>query len=355
MKRLAVIVWVCCVCVIAMTCAAAEPAAPAKPVEVPDPYEAVKAADPMDADHGGELFLKGWAYDVGVGAEKDVEKAKEFYTQAAAAGNFRAKERLQALNGGVDPRNDAFRAMEMHIYSMRQLADKGDIGGMAHQVEAYEKAEGGVVPHDPKKIAYWQGRQLEAYEKQAAAGDAASMCVAGQYYLLGLGTKVNSEKAADCFEKSYKGGTVEAGLRLADLYAKGDGVKKDPAKARELYQACADKDDPIACWRLAEVIEKDMTDPKRDEKAAALYKKAFDILSKDERKRGIGLQVASEKRWLMYRAYAEGKGTEKDMDKALDWVSQAYAWGYPGADKVMVELKRKLQADKAAKATPKTD
>ena len=78
-------------------------------------------------------------------------------------------------------------------------------------------------------------------------------------------------------------------------------------------------------------------------------------LSKDERKRGIGILVAPEKRWLMYRAYAEGKGTEKDMDKALDWVSQAYAWSYSGADHGMVELKKKLQADKAAKAAPKAE
>ncbi len=308
MDRLAAIVSVCCVCMVAMACAAAEHAAPVRNAKAPDPYEAVKAADPLDADHGGELFLKGWACDVGIGAEKDVEKAKEFYARAAAAGNFRARERLQALNGGKDPRSDAFRAMEKHIYSMRQLADKGNLNGMGHQIEAYEKGEGGVVPRDPRKVAYWQGRQLEVYEKRAADGDAVAMCLAAQHYLLGLGTKVDYARAADYFEKSYKGGVVESGLRLGDLYARGEGVKKDPAKAGKLYQACADKGDPIAIWRLAEVIENDKADARRDEKAAALYKRAFDILSKDQRKRGVGMQVGREKRWLMYRMYAEGKG-----------------------------------------------
>ncbi len=328
---------------------------PARPAEAPDPYEAVKAADPLDEDYGGGLFLKGWAYDVGIGAEMDADKAREFYAQAAAAGNFRARERLQALNGGKDPRSDAFRAMEKHIYSMRQLADKGDLNGMGHQVEAYEKGEGGVVPRDPRKVAYWQGRALEVYEKRAADGDAVAMCMAAQHCLLGLGTNVNYEKAADFFEKSYEAGIVESGLRLGDLCATGDGVKKDPKKARELYQACADKGDPIAIWRLAEITENDKTDPKRDAEAAALYKRAFEILSVDERKRGVGMQVGPEKRWLMYRMYAEGKGTEKDLDKALDWAGQATAWRYPGAREVMLELRRKLEADRAAGAAKKAD
>ena len=44
------------------------------------------------------MWNVGNFYEIGIGVTKDLNKAKEWYTKAAAQGNVRAQEKLDTLN-----------------------------------------------------------------------------------------------------------------------------------------------------------------------------------------------------------------------------------------------------------------
>ncbi|MBU0752605.1 MAG: sel1 repeat family protein [Gammaproteobacteria bacterium] len=84
----------------------------------------------------------------------------------------------------------------------------------------------------------------------AAAGDARGSFLLGVMIQNGQGVAANSGEAAALYEKAVQGGVVGAFSKLAQLYARGDGVAKDLAKALALARRGAQAGDPEATFFL---------------------------------------------------------------------------------------------------------
>lgn len=72
-------------------------------------------------------------------------------------------------------------------------------------------------------------------------------------------------------------GDMAAQTWLAERYRRGDGVPKDLARARALYEPAADAGEVVACRELAKLLEKGGGGPADRARAQALYEEAAEL------------------------------------------------------------------------------
>ena len=70
-------------------------------------------------------------------------------------------------------------------------------------------------------------------EREAAEGNVEAMFQLGSIYISGDGVERNPARAKEWFEKAAVVGSPKAMRRLAGMYTAGDGVEKDSVKAKE--------------------------------------------------------------------------------------------------------------------------
>lgn len=101
-------------------------------------------------------------------------------------------------------------------------------------------------------------RAILVYQKGCDGGDPGACANAGRLILLGFGAAMDADKALALFEK---GCAMDIGrdtcAQLAARYEKGDGVKKDPKKARDYWTQACDKKDHAACKKAGKPPPKD--------------------------------------------------------------------------------------------------
>jgi len=95
------------------------------------------------------------------------------------------------------------------------------------------------------------------------------------------------------------------------MYRDGKGVSKDTARAMEWFGRYSDASNGIGNAEYCEFIL-GSDDPE-------LHKEAWRLCNE-----GYSDTSASVYCGLIARMYRDGKGTEKDMDKALEWMERAY-------------------------------
>lgn len=76
-------------------------------------------------------------------------------------------------------------------------------------------------------------------EKAAAAGNAAAQNYLGAIYAKGQGVEQNYAKAHEWYQKAAEAGNANAKFNLGSFYYHGHGVKQDYDKAREWFQKAA--------------------------------------------------------------------------------------------------------------------
>ena len=158
--------------------------------------------------------------------------------------------------------------------------------------------------------------------KAAEKGDALAQLYVAQDYANGLGVDRDPEKAAEWYAKAARQGLASAQDALGMAYEKGTGVAQDPEKAAELYREAAGQGYAMAQFHLGKLYE-DGRGVARDFAAAAdLYRKAAEQGSK-EAQCNLG---------VLYRdgtgVYYRGRGTEVDYPKAVEWLAKAADRGF---------------------------
>jgi len=98
----------------------------------------------------------------------------------------------------------------------------------------------------------------------------------GKLYANGDGVTQDYAKARELYEKAADKGDAVAMTNLGTLYANGDGVTQDYAKARELYEKAADKGDAVAMFNLGALYANGDGVTQDDAKAREWFKKAAD-------------------------------------------------------------------------------
>lgn len=87
----------------------------------------------------------------------------------------------------------------------------------------------------------------------------------------------NHAAALAIFERQYALGHLEAGFRLADLYARGQGVPVQPGKVFEIFSDLAERGEPMGFHSVGLCHEHGVGVPVDYAKAAATYRRAADV------------------------------------------------------------------------------
>lgn len=140
----------------------------------------------------------------------------------------------------------------------------------------------------------------------------------GKCYCYGLGTEIDEEQAAVWFEKSALAGNKYAAFSLANLYYYGKGVEQSYESAFKWYQAAARKGQPFATYAIAQMYERGEYVEKNSTEAYEHYKSALAGLLSLEKK-----NADDNLRYKIGKMYLDGKGTEVDAVKAVEYFKLA--------------------------------
>jgi TPR repeat protein len=178
--------------------------------------------------------------------------------------------------------NAQYYAGVMYIFGRGKIAKDGARGcayeekAAAHRADAmhlvgrcYQTGVGGAADKAKAEAAYQRAMQM---------GFPQSKCALGQMLLAEPG---RGERGLALCKEAAAAGDTDAQLTVADAYDKGVGVKRDPAAAREWYGKAA-KHDPNAARRLGEMWANGDGGKKDTKKALELWmdaEKAGDPLS----------------------------------------------------------------------------
>ena len=139
----------------------------------------------------------------------------------------------------------------------------------------------------------------------------------------------SGKKAAKLYKRGVELGDDEAMLALGGLYDDGNGVKKDPKKANQLYRMAADRGHPHA-QHLSAIV--------------------CDDLTRSEQLRYVKLAADQG---LTGAEYDLGKKYEEnyDLEEAKRWYARAAAKGHEKADRGLARVSYKLR-DNLSTTTP---
>lgn len=169
-------------------------------------YETKASASRADA-----MYMVGRCHQHGLGGPPDPEKAKAAYARAAEMGFPKAKCAL-----------------------------------------------GQMLMTEPGQA----GRGLDLCKESARAGDVDAQVEVGDVYFTGLsgGTpKADHAEASKWYDMAAKLQNPEAARKLGSMYAKGDGVRRDPKRAMELWTIAEKGGDPLVCILVADTLFAEIT------------------------------------------------------------------------------------------------
>ena len=277
----------------------------------------------------------GYMYDKGLGVAQDYDKAIEWYAKAAANGNTVAEASLIYMydkNSGTKQIYD--KAIKWHETA---TAD-GYIDSRSNFAQwCYELGEnyfnGNGVERDFDKAIEW-------YEKAAANGNSKArnklvlQCERiGHIYLDGKEVKQDYDKAKDWFEKAAASGSASAQFMLGLIYNSGWGVECDYDKAQEWYEKAATNDSTRAREMLYYLAE-DYKDGGRRVKKD--YAKAMELYQLSANQ-----GYASAQAQLGIEYYFGGDGVKQDYAKAAEWYEKAANNGNSFAQKELAKMYEK--------------
>jgi TPR repeat protein len=103
-------------------------------------------------------------------------------------------------------------------------------------------------------------RGLGLCKEAAQAGDADAQTEVGDFYYRGSGpVKADRKEARRWYEMAAKQNQPAAARTLGEMYAKGDGGKKDAKKAVAMFKVADAAGDPMASILMADQLFSDMT------------------------------------------------------------------------------------------------
>ena len=187
-------------------------------------------------------------------------------------------------------------------------------------------------------------------KREAEAGNAEAQFSLGAMYAKGEGVPKDTAKAVEWYQKAAEQGYADAQLKLGVMYAISEGVPKDAAKAVEWFQKAAEQGNADAQFSLGWMYDSGEGVPKDSVKAAEWYQKAATQGNADAQGRlgfmyykgkGVPKDAAKAAEWWQKAAahgnadaqfslgvlYANGEGVPKDVAKAVEWYQKAAAQG----------------------------
>ena len=153
-------------------------------------------------------------------------------------------------------------------------------------------------------------REFQSTKAKAEKGDADAQFTLGVMYAKGNGVAKDPAQAVTWYRTAADHGNAPAQFNLGVMYATGDVVEKDYAEAVKWYRKAADQGNADAQFNLGVMYAKGNGVTKDEIEAVKWYRKAADQ----------GHAVAQFTLGVMY---AKGYGVAKDETEAVKWYRKA--------------------------------
>lgn len=223
----------------------------------------------------------------------------------------------------------------------------------------------GASPSDAAFGAFQRGLYLTALDlalPRAEKGDAAAQTLVAEIYARGLGVRRDDKKAAELYEKAADQGVAAAKFEYALYLMEGSVVPKDEKRAVELMKEAADAGNRLAAFNYAQMLVGKDDSAAGLEKAYDYYEKAADAGLADAQyamsqafANGIGGKIRNDveaRRWLLLAArqnydtaeldlgtwLVEGRGGTVDLEGGFRWLKQAAEGGNVAAENRLAKL-----------------
>ncbi|MCF0233545.1 MAG: sel1 repeat family protein, partial [Thermoguttaceae bacterium] len=215
-----------------------------------------------EAGHAEAALATGFAYERGLGVEPDMAKAIEWYEIGAERGSLGAMCNLATCyEEGRGVERDGERACALyekaaeggwapakHALGVRCFLNPERPQDAAKTARLFADAAGQGYPPGAGAFSrclfhgYGAPKNLVAAEfflRVAADYESGAADALAQMYAEGNGLERDPECAAYWYEKSYALGNIAAARKLADYYWEGDGRPRDWDRAVELWKIAA--------------------------------------------------------------------------------------------------------------------
>ena len=246
-----------------------------------------------EAGNADAQFNLGIAWINGSAGTVNYDQARYWWEKAAAQG-----QRIAQYNLGVLYDEGRGVSQDYHLAAQwyRKAAQQGFISAQYNLGNLYRDGKG--VPQNAYIARDWQ-------EKAAAQGDRDAMYALGSLYRQGaLGISGDGQHALAFYwlEQAAMRGHPQAQAELAGLYARGEGVVRDPAIAAKWQRAAA-----TAQTGTENTDNSDLTAIEQTEQAA--------------------MHGDTQAQVALANHYAHGDGIARDEEAALKWWQVAAAQG----------------------------
>ncbi len=246
-----------------------------------------------DKGYGYAQYEAGRMLLYGLGGEAQPQRARRYIRAAAEDGRSYAQVLLGNMyywgNGVAEDDKEAFDWFTKAYENDRQA-------GAFALAQCYQYGVG--VEQDV-------GKAREIY-LEVASDDADAATGLGDIYGDKDGDFYDPQRAFDYYLQGHEGGDIDGTVMLGEAYFKGEGTRRDYKRAAELFRKGAEQDNALAMAYLGHMAERGLA-TKKDVKAAVdWYEKAAQ-----------GDNAYSARR--LVHIHSNGPDVLRDRKKALHW------------------------------------
>lgn len=226
----------------------------------------------------------------------------------------------------------ATRPVEGRAPSIREGDSQPDGIVPSHGVELYQRMGAALPPAPPEKPyngpvdeaygAYQRGLFVTALDKalsRAGTGDAAAQTLVAEMLAKGQGIKRDPKAAAFWYEKAAENGDPAAMFRYALLLMEGRDVPRDKKRADEFMRKAAEAGNSSAQFNWAQILVSENPGEKGLKLALPFYEKAAE-------------QGVADAQYAVAQVYRSLKGLpEEKVKRARYWLERAAKAGFDTA------------------------
>mmetsp|Transcript_18121 Transcript_18121/g.35431 ORF Transcript_18121/g.35431 Transcript_18121/m.35431 type:complete len:533 (-) Transcript_18121:41-1639(-) len=301
-----------------------------------------------------DFHRKGWGLDI------SYERAIELYEQAAEKNSAAAQVKLGSMyRHGKGVESDLQIACALYKEAAKQGYEKGvklladcenSIAQQAARDRRRAQEEQSLLEreahHRALELQNQQLRQQQQQQQQALseherdqqsanAGDLEAQLRCGHRFKNGKGVPVDMKMSVYYYQMAADRGSARGQMQLGIASYLGQGCPKDLSQAAHWFQLAADQGQARATFSLSELYRNGQGVKKDGKKAFTLAKIAA--------KKGI-----ADAEYSLGKFYMDGKVVRRDLDKAEKYFNAALSHGYKLASKKLSALD-KLKEKRAKK------
>lgn len=215
---------------------------------------------------------------------------------------------------------------------------------------------------DPAYGAYQRGLYITALKlalPRAEAGDKAAQTLVAEIYARGLGVRRDGQLAAKWYEAAAEQGVPEAQFQTALMLIDGEFLPRDRTRAYELMKAAADAGNPMAQFNFGQMMIDEAGNEADEREALAYFERAARTGLPDAQyalamllTQGEEPDLAAARTWLARAAQqnfdtaqvelgswlVEGIGGARDMEGGFRWIELAATGGNVAARNRLAKL-----------------